>query len=262
MVPLSVEGDLAASYIHTSRFGVNPKPHQLGKWRLIVDLSHKKGHRIKDGVDPDVCSLTYASIDATAAMMLVVGCGAVPAKLDIASTYQIVPVHPDDWPLLGMSWNGSLYVDTGLPFGLRSAPKLFTAVVDGLERILRDDRGCRSIHYLDDYLFVGTPGTGDCWESLQKSESMCEKLALAKWEGPAFMGRWNGISMMSSLGRATPEIVLTSDALGTWGCWGIPVFFGVISVQVASILPTRTHRKKGTYSDTPLCCACAHRSLR
>ena len=41
--PLVPEGDLAASCIHTSRFGVIPKPHQPGKWRLIVDLSHPKG---------------------------------------------------------------------------------------------------------------------------------------------------------------------------------------------------------------------------
>ena len=318
--PLVAEGDLAASCIHTSRFGVIPKPHQPGKWRLIVDLSHPKGHSVNDGVDPGLCSLTYASVDAAAAMVLAVGRGAVLAKLDIASAYRIVPVHPDDRPLLGMRWNGSLYVDTALPFGLRSAPKLFTAVADGLEWILKDNGGCSSIHYLDDYLFVGTPGSGECRESLRKAESMCERLgvplALEKREGPAhvlvflgvvidtlklelrlpegklqrltslvgewlprrsctkkellslighlqhasrivrpgrpflrrmidlsaaahelhhhirlrgefksdlqwwamFMGRWNGMSMMSSLGRATPEIVLTSDASGTWGC--------------------------------------------
>ena len=65
-------------------------------------------------------------------------------------------------------------MDTALPFGLRSAPKLFTAVVDGLEWILKDNGGCSSIHYLDDYLFVGTPDSGECRESLRKAESMCE----------------------------------------------------------------------------------------
>ena len=139
--PLVAEGVLATSYIHTSRFGVIPKPHQPGKWRLIVDLSHPKGHSVNDGVDPGLCSLTYASVDAAAAMVLAVGRGAVLAKLDIASAYRIVPVHPDDRPLLGMRWNGSLYVDTALPFGLRSAPKLFTAIADALESILKDNGG-------------------------------------------------------------------------------------------------------------------------
>ena len=31
------------TFVHVSRFGVIPKNHQLGKWRMIVDLSHPKG---------------------------------------------------------------------------------------------------------------------------------------------------------------------------------------------------------------------------
>ena len=48
------------------------------------------------------------------------------AKVDIRSVYRIVPVHPEDRLLLGMMWEQALYVDTALPFGLRSAPKIFT----------------------------------------------------------------------------------------------------------------------------------------
>ena len=47
-----------ADGVHVSRFGVIPKPHQPGKWRLIVDLSHPKGASINDGIDPALCSLT------------------------------------------------------------------------------------------------------------------------------------------------------------------------------------------------------------
>ena len=48
-----------------------------------------------------------------------------------------MPVHPDDRLLLGMEWQGQAYVDTALPFGLRSAPKIFTALADLLEWIFR-----------------------------------------------------------------------------------------------------------------------------
>ena len=57
------------------------------------------------------------------------------AKLDIESAYRIVPVHPDDRHLLGMRWRGETYVDTVLPFGLRSAPKIFNALADALQWI-------------------------------------------------------------------------------------------------------------------------------
>ena len=32
-------------------------------------------------------------------------------KLDLSNAYRIVPVHPDDWPLLGISWQGNTYID-------------------------------------------------------------------------------------------------------------------------------------------------------
>ena len=48
------------------------------------------------------------------------------AKVDIKNAYRLLPVHPEDRLLLGMEWQGQVYVDTALPFGLRSAPKIFT----------------------------------------------------------------------------------------------------------------------------------------
>ena len=53
-------------------------------------------------------------------------------KLDLKDAYRMVPVHPDDQHLLGISWRDGIYVDRALPFGLRSAPKLFSTVADAL----------------------------------------------------------------------------------------------------------------------------------
>ena len=113
--------------IHVSRFGVIPKPHQPGKWRIIVDLSHPEGRSVNDGVEVKLCSLAYASIDDAAATILRLGRFTELAKLDIASAYRVVPVHPDDRLLLGMRWKGEVFVDSALPFGLRSAPKVFNS---------------------------------------------------------------------------------------------------------------------------------------
>jgi len=51
------------------------------------------------------------------------GGGGFLAKVDIKHAYRIVPVYPEDRPLLGMKWEGQLSVDSTLLFGLRSAPK-------------------------------------------------------------------------------------------------------------------------------------------
>ena len=55
------------------------------------------------------------------------------SKADIKSAYRNVPVHPEDRWLTGMKWRDRLFVDAALPFGLRSAPKIFTAMADAAE---------------------------------------------------------------------------------------------------------------------------------
>ncbi len=176
--------------VHVSRFGVIPKPHQPGRWRLIVDLSHPKGTgmSVNDGIDPALCSLAYTSTDDAARRILDLGKGAMLAKLDIASAYRIVPVHPDDRPLLGMAWRQQRFVDTALPFGLRSAPKIFTAVADGLMWIMYEEGVTSTLHYLDDFLFLGSPKGGECESSLRRAVEVCQRLgvplATEKVEGP------------------------------------------------------------------------------
>ena len=108
-------------------------------------------------IDSDMCSLSYVSVDDAARLIMAHGPGAALAKIDIKSAYQIVLMHPEDRHLLGMKWEGSLYVDTCLPFGLRSAPKIFTAMADAVEWIVKQKGVHDVIYYLDDYLLVSDP---------------------------------------------------------------------------------------------------------
>ena len=130
--------------IQISRFGVIPKPHKPGKWRLIlhVDLSHPNGAAVNEGISKELSTLSYVTVDDIVDAILSLGQGALLAKIDIRSAHRVVPVHPEDRRLLGMSWKGRIYVDATLPFGLRSAPKIFTAVADACEWILKQ-RGLR-----------------------------------------------------------------------------------------------------------------------
>jgi hypothetical protein len=119
--------------LHINRFGVIPKGHNTGKWRLITDLSHPPGQSVNSGIDPELCSLSYISVDRVAMVAASYTAGALLAKVDIESAYRLIPVHPQDHPLQAMEWRGHLYVDPMLPFGLRSAPTIFNALADGLE---------------------------------------------------------------------------------------------------------------------------------
>ena len=105
-----------------SRFGVIPKRHQPGKWRLILDLSSPAGHNVNDGIAGDDYSLQYMKVDDIIAGIMRLGRGSLMAKFDVQNAYRIVPVHTEDRQLLGMKWRGAFYVDMVLPFGIRSAP--------------------------------------------------------------------------------------------------------------------------------------------
>ncbi len=163
--------------VHVSPCGVRPKS-EPGKWRLIVDLSLSTGASVNDGIDPTLCSLTYVRVDDIVDTVLQLGRGSLLAKMDIKAAYRIIPVNPVDRLLLGKRWENKLYIDTALPFGLRSAPKNFNAVADGLGWVMRN-RGVTQVrHYLDDFITVGSPGTKECHGNFKTMLSTCEDLGV------------------------------------------------------------------------------------
>ena len=97
--------------LHINRFGVIPKKHQPGKWRLITDLSFPDGSSVNYAIDPSLCSLTYTSIEQVAEAAMKLGAGSLLAKIDIKSAYRLILVHPLDRHMLGMNWEGHTYVD-------------------------------------------------------------------------------------------------------------------------------------------------------
>ena len=64
------------------------------------------------------------------------GVGTLMGKMDIQQAYRNVLVAPEDRHLLGMKWQGKVYIDKVLPFGLRSAPLIFSGVADALQWII------------------------------------------------------------------------------------------------------------------------------
>ena len=184
---------------HINRVGVIPKGHATGKWSMITDLSFPPGASVNDGIDPELCTLSYVTVDQVAAIADELGRGALLAKVDIEAAYHLIPVHPDDRPLLAMQWRNRVYVDAQLPFGLRSASKIFTTVADGLEWIAKQ-RGSGLIeHYLDDYILMGGPNDDSCQRGLDSLISTCGELGVPlarhKQEGPCTQLTFLGIEM-------------------------------------------------------------------
>ena len=90
--------------LHVSRFRVNPKKHQPGKWWLILDLSSPLGHSVNNGILKEPFSVQYMRVDDVISGIMSFGQGTLLAKFDVESAYQNIPVHPEDCYLLGMKW--------------------------------------------------------------------------------------------------------------------------------------------------------------
>ena len=212
------------SAIHINRFGVIPKGHNTGKWRLITDLSFPNGQSVNDGIDAALCSLSYITVDKVAGTAATMGHGTLLAKIDIESAYRLVPVHPQDRPLQAMEWGGNIYVDPMLPFGLRSAPKIFNAIADALEWYLRQAGIDEIEHYLDDFIVLGPPGSPICLRAMEILDMVCRQLnvpiAEHKRDGPTTCLVFLGIIIDTILGelRLPPEkLQRLLSLLQAWG---------------------------------------------
>ena len=119
----------AAEGVQVSPLGLVPMP-QSNKWHLIVNLSAPAGATVNDDICPETCFLSYASVNDAVAIIQHLGWGAELVKMDLKDAYRVVPVHPQDHQLLGIRCDCGVYVDRSLPFGLQSAPLIFTAFAD------------------------------------------------------------------------------------------------------------------------------------
>ena len=95
---------------------------------------------------------------------------------------------------MGMLWDGALYVDTALPFVW-----CFNALADAVGWILKQGGVECVFHYLDDFLIIGTPSSGQCEEHLRillvDFERLNIPVAMEKLEGPTTALTFLGIEM-------------------------------------------------------------------
>ena len=146
------------------------------------------------------------------------------AKVDIESAYRLVSVHPHDRALQALQWQGQLYVDPMLPFGLRLAPKIFNAIADAFHWHL-EQRGINHVlHYLDDVNIVASPEPRRCQEDLNTLLRAASVLGIPfasqKTEGPATSLVFLGIEVDTVAGELRlprDKLQRFKDLLHQWG---------------------------------------------
>ena len=161
-----------------SPIGLVPKKNP-GEFRLIHHLSHPQKHSVNDHIDPYFSSVRYTSFDDAVKRLVQLGRKTTMAKTDIDSAFRLIPIHPNDHPLLGFKFNNHYYYDTCLPFGASSSYAIFEAFSSALEWVAKHKLGIQYIiHILDDFLIFDPPASGQCNIFLNKFIAMCTELGV------------------------------------------------------------------------------------
>ncbi|XP_077182618.1 uncharacterized protein LOC143832292 [Paroedura picta] len=134
--------------------------------------------------------------------------GALLAKADIQSAFRLLPIHPEDFDLLGIEYGGRWYVDKTMPMGCSIACAAFEAFSSFLEWAVRRRGRFREItHFLDDFLIAGRGGTDSCARRLGVFQAVAAELGVPlaqdKTEGPATQLTYLGIQLDSVAGTSS-----------------------------------------------------------
>ena len=126
-------------------------------WRRVQDLSFPHTSSVNDGIPKHYGSLQYQTLDDAIKLIASAGRYATLRKRDLKDAFRMIPISPYDYWLFLFEWNGALYVDIFLPFGLRTSPYIFNLFAEGLHWILDHVFQRQLVHYLDDFLLVNDP---------------------------------------------------------------------------------------------------------
>ena len=158
-------------------------------WRLITHLSFPEGLSVNDFIDEKHSKVHYSSFDNITEMVSELGKGAELGKVDIHKAFRLLPINPADFDLLGIMFQGKIYIDKNLPFGCSISCALFEKFATFLHWVIKYKSTLPTLdHYLDDFFFSGKAGTENCRKLMDEfmvlSKELCVPLAINKTVGP------------------------------------------------------------------------------
>ena len=148
-----------------SIFFVVPKPGK-DEWRPILDLSSLNLWVETRGFKMLTCNQVLKSLRNGDWMI----------KLDLQDAYLQIPIHPDSRPFLQFSFLNRRFQFKVLPFGLTTAPMVFTRVMATVASLLHQ-LGVRILLYLDDWLILAR-SREEYVRARDLTRSLCEELSI------------------------------------------------------------------------------------
>ena len=177
-----------------------------GAWRPILNLKRLNKSIVAKKFRMDTIPIVVASLQK----------GEWVTSIDLRDAYFHVTVHPDHRKFLRFVVEGNVYQFRVLPFGLSTAPRVFTRIVKVLMAYLRK-RGIKIFSYLDDWLIGHTcPAVLREHTELALSETEFagfiinrDKSDLEPTQKPIYLGA--ELDMVRGLVRPSPDRVNTIE---------------------------------------------------
>ena len=122
-----------------SRLFLVPKPHQ--RWRPVTDLSRLNIFLLVERFKMETPESIRASLIP----------GEWVSSIDLADAYLHIPIYPNSRKYLRFCHRSQVFQFTSLPFGLATAPQVFTMIVKEV-KLMALSMGIRVHLYLDNWL--------------------------------------------------------------------------------------------------------------
>lgn len=139
-------------------------PKKTGGARLILNLK-----KLNKYLDTDHFKMEDIR---TATKLVTKNC--FMCHIDLKEAYFLISIHESCRKYLRFYFKSTLYEFTALPFGLSSAPYIFTKILFPVTAHLRS-HGFKSVRFLDDQLLIGDR-LGDCHANVMTTIQFLERL--------------------------------------------------------------------------------------
>ena len=143
------------------------RPKNNGKFRMIIDLSEFNNHLEK----------VHFKMDHLDQALDLVMPGCFFASIDLRDAYYSVPIWEPHQKYLSFQWEGKFFKFCVLPFGLTSAPRVFTKILKPVFAHLRE-MGISCLGYIDDCLVV-SKSFEECQKHVDVMKDMLEALGFS-----------------------------------------------------------------------------------
>lgn len=154
-IPDSVEGFVSPIFT---------RPKKDGSVRMILNLK-----KLNESVE-----YCHFKMDTLEQVIPLITENTFMASIDLRNAYHSIPMHREDQKLLQFQFENQFYMYTCLPFGLSSAPRIFTKTLKPVLATLRE-MGHTVIAYIDDTIILAD-SLQECQLAIKDSVELFEKL--------------------------------------------------------------------------------------